>query len=135
MTDPLSAGLARTPLVDGAALVTAPWLRWLAQLVTGSSGFTLARTAVADRDYTVQPTDVLVAFTALTAPRTLTLPTAVGRAGMALVLKDESGQAGTHHVLVQPVGGQMIENALTMSLTMGYEMLAIYSTGAGWAIW
>ncbi|MEJ0072632.1 MAG: hypothetical protein WDN27_00875 [Candidatus Saccharibacteria bacterium] len=52
---------------------------------------TTTRQGVSDTDYTVTSRDTIVAITALTAPRTITLPDPTLYPGKNIIIKDESG--------------------------------------------
>lgn len=92
----------------------------------------LQRTAVADAAYSALVTDHLIAYTTLTAPRTVTLPTAVGTLGQVIVVKDETGNAGTQTITVAAQAGQTIDGAASKAITTAYGSLRVYSTGAAW---
>ena len=90
------------------------------------------RTAVADVAYTALVTDHLIAYTALTAPRTVTLPTAVGATGQVIVVKDESGSAGTQTITIATTASQTIDGAATKTITTAFGLLRVYSNGVEW---
>ena len=90
------------------------------------------RTAVADAAYAALVTDHLIAYTTLTAPRTVTLPTAVGTLGQVIVIKDEGGNAGTQTITVAAQAGQTIDGAATKTIATAYGSLRCYSNGAVW---
>ncbi|HEY5667718.1 MAG TPA: right-handed parallel beta-helix repeat-containing protein [Candidatus Saccharimonadales bacterium] len=100
------------------------------------SGFVAGRTAIADASYSALGTDVVIAYTSLTAARTVTLPLASGvAAGSTLTIKDESGNAGTFNITVQRGGGSdTIDGATSKVINTAYGVLRIYCTGTGWAV-
>jgi predicted hotdog family 3-hydroxylacyl-ACP dehydratase len=77
--------------------------------------------------------DNLIGVTAVTAGSQIDLFDAsdVG-AGYLLSIKDESGNAGTNNVIIDASGSQTIDGAATVTITVGYGSLEIYSDGANW---
>lgn len=87
-------------------------------------------TSVNNANYTVLPSDSLVAFTALTAARTVTLPgPAAVQQGRQFVIKDESGacSAGNSITIAATVDG-----VVNPKLTSAYAKLYLYSNGTNW---
>jgi len=93
------------------------------------------RTIVADAAYSVLTTDYLIAYTTLTAARTITLPTAVGVTGQQYIIKDESGNATTNHITVATTSSQTVDGASTASISAAYGIVRVYSNGANWFTW
>lgn len=91
------------------------------------------RTAVADVDYTAHASDYLIAYTALTAPRTATVPENA-TAGTTYVFKDESGVASIHNITIDAAGADTIDGAATVTITSNYGRRVIYSSGADWFV-
>lgn len=104
-----------------------------------NSRLSLKGTNVNDANATISATDTLVAMTALTAPRTLTLPAAntVATGRRVLVIKDESGQAGTHNITVQRAGSDTLEGGVTSKvINTNHGVLRLYSNGSTqWYLW
>jgi hypothetical protein len=101
--------------------------------VAGPQKYT-KKTTVADTAYTILATDYYVAVTSLTAGRTLTLPSAstVGD-GFVLVIKDESGAAGTSNITVsRATAPQTIDGATTAVISTNYGALQLRSNGTNW---
>jgi hypothetical protein len=72
----------------------------------------------------------IVAVTDTTAARTITLPAANGvPAGWTVVVKDESGAAGTNNITVQRAGADDIEGVATKVINANYGLLRLYSGG------
>lgn len=93
----------------------------------------LKRTPVADVNYTVLDTDYLAAYTSITAARVVSLPTAVGRAGRIVWVKDESGAASVvNTITIDPSGAQTIDGAATIAIVTPYGRASLYSDGANW---
>jgi hypothetical protein len=96
---------------------------------------TSKRTTVADTTYTILVSDYYVAVTSLSAPRTLTLPSAsTAGAGFRLIVKDESGAAGTHNITVARSGSQTIDGATNQIISTNYGVLRLISTGSNWSV-
>lgn len=94
-------------------------------------GMQYKRTAVTI-NYTVQVDDYLIAYTALAAPRTVTLPTAALVTGQTYIIKDEAGAASTNNVTVTTTGGQTIDGGANKAITANYGSLTVYSNGINW---
>jgi len=112
-------------------------------LFTGSptSGFdvrtsqSINRTTIADADYTVLDTDYLVAYTSISAPHTVNLPTAVGRTGRVVEVKDESGSAGVvNTITIDPSGAETIDGAATLVIATARGRACLYSDGVNWQV-
>jgi hypothetical protein len=95
----------------------------------------IKRTTVSDAAYSVLTTDYLIAYTTLTAARTVTLPTAVGVTGQEYIIKDESGNAVTNHITIATTSSQTIDGASTASIITAYGVVRVYSNGAQWFTW
>jgi hypothetical protein len=75
--------------------------------------------------------------TSLTAPRTLTLPSAsTAGAGFLVVVKDESGAAATHNITVQraSASGQLVDGAAGQVISTNYGVMRLISTGSNWSV-
>jgi hypothetical protein len=96
-----------------------------------NGGVQLKRTAVAG-DYTVLPTDYLVAETDTSSPRTILLPAANSvPAGQTFQIVDESGGAAANPITVAAAGADTIDGAATAAITTNYGTLKLYSDGVG----
>lgn len=96
-----------------------------------------SRTAVNDTNYTALASDRTIAFAAITAARTLTLPAASSfPVGVRLVVLDESGACSPAlPVTVVRSGGDLVNGATSTSLSTAFGYLALISNGAGrWTI-
>jgi len=97
------------------------------------------RTTVADVNKTVATTDALIAYTTLTAPRTVTLPTvASATLGMTagdiriFKIKDESGSCNTTNTITLSVsGGATIDGAATYVMNSSYGYTEVYCISGG----
>ncbi len=102
---------------------------------TGASGF--GRTQVSDAAYTALATDRSVAYIALTAARTVTLPAASAYpAGATLTILDESGAcSATNTLTLAAAGTDKINGAASAVIAVGYGYLALESNTANkWTI-
>ena len=99
---------------------------------------TTSLTPVNDTNYTCNSDDKVVAYTALTAARTVTLPLAAGYApGQRLTVMDQAGVCtASNTITVLPIGGDFI-NGLTASpaLNAAHAFLGFVSNGANaWTV-
>lgn len=97
-------------------------------------GMQYNRTAVGNVNYTILPTDFIVAYTSLSATRTATLPTAASVAGQTYLVVDEAGTAASHSLVVACNGSETINGASTYSVSTNYGYVAVYSDGANWHV-
>lgn len=100
---------------------------------------TTLRTAVADTNYTVLTTDAVVAYSTLSAARTITLPTLASAttditAGQMRIftVKDESGSCSTINTLTVSVsGGATIDGAASYVINLPYGSVSFYAVSGG----
>jgi hypothetical protein len=92
----------------------------------------LSRMAVSDAGYSVQSSDYFIAYTALSAARTVTLPAAATMTNRIIVIKDESGAAGTYSIIVNVTAGGTIDGASSKTITANYGSMEVYSSGSQW---
>ena len=105
------------------------------QINSGSlGGIRLARTQVADSDYTALITDSLIAYSSISAARVVTLPAAAAAgAGFVLIVKDESGSAsGANTITVDGDGAETIDGAADAEIDSAYGSIRLYSNGSQW---
>jgi len=94
-----------------------------------------ARTAVSDAAYSVLTTDRLVAYTALTAARTVSLPAASAYpTGVILWIVDESGAcSASKTITINRASSDTIDGATSAALNGAYQAVALESNGSnGW---
>lgn len=92
---------------------------------------TAVHTVAPDANYTVLATDTIVAYTTLTAARTVTLPSAGSvPAGKQFAIKDESGNCSVSNTLT--ISGT-IDGASNIVLNTAYASLRLYSNGTSWS--
>jgi len=101
----------------------------------GATGITF----VSDAVHTLLKDETIIAYTAITAPRIITLPpsaTMVQKGPKNQVnsfyLKDQSGAAGTHSLTLQPTGGQLFDGATSFVLNTNYDSVHFYTDGSNW---
>lgn len=98
-----------------------------------NGSISIKRSTVNDTAYTILNTDHVIAVTALSAARTLTLPTvASAKEGKLFRIKDESGNAGTFNITVDGNGSETIDGALTKVISSNYGSINIYCNGSAW---
>lgn len=89
-----------------------------------------------DANYTLLNTDIGVAFTGLTATRTVTLPPKADVPdGKVYIIKDMSGNASnTIKITIDPDSTDVIDNALTFDMTTPWQSITIFKRNTGWWI-
>jgi Major tropism determinant N-terminal domain len=103
----------------------------LSEVVTSS------RTVVSDAAYTVLATDRMVAYTALTALRVVTLPaSSTYPTGTRLLIVDETGNCSvTTTLTVSAAGTDTIDGAASAVVNQAYGFVGIESNAAGeWTV-
>jgi hypothetical protein len=100
--------------------------------IAGSVG--VQRTALADTNATLGIGHCYVAFSAQTAARTITLPTATTCSGRIYIISDELGVTGAFPITVTTTSAQMIDNFSTYILNANYGSVTLISTGTKWKI-
>lgn len=102
-----------------------------------SEVITNTRTQVNDAAYTVQTTDRMVAFIALSAARTVSLPAAASfPTGVRLIVIDESGACSSSNAItVARAGADLVNGSTTAVISVAYGYMAIESNGTNkWTI-
>ena len=94
----------------------------------GNMGWSRIATAV-DVNTT---TEVIVGVTDTSIARTITLDTDDVIAGRVIIVKDESGAAGTNNITVATEGAETIDGAASVDITVNYGALRVYSDGTNW---
>ena len=93
--------------------------------------------AVSDAAYTALATDRMIAYTALTAARTVTLPAASAfPTGTKLLVVDESGAcSATNTITVARAGSDTINGATSAVIATAYGYVALESNGSSkWTV-
>lgn len=89
-------------------------------------------TTVANIDHTASSASGIILYTSLSTGRTVTLPTAKTCKGKEIVIKDGSGQAGTHNITIDGNSDETIDGAATNVISTNYGVRTVKSTGTGW---
>jgi hypothetical protein len=91
------------------------------------------RRAVADVNATLATSDYLLAFTSMSAARTVTLPAASTAPNQFFIIKDESGSASIINFisLIGTVDGGVNPTIITI----GRGVYRLYSNGTNWYTW
>ena len=95
------------------------------------------RTAVADAAYSALVTDRIVAYTAITAARAVSLPSAASYpTGTALWIVDESGACSpSKTITVGRAGSDLIDGAVSFAISAAYAGVELESNGSNaWTI-
>jgi len=103
----------------------------LAEVVTNT------RTSVSDANYTAQTTDRMIAYTALTAARAVTLPVASAfPTGTRLLVIDETGNCSSiNAITLNRAGSDTISGGTSVVINLPYGFAAIESNGSNaWTI-
>lgn len=74
----------------------------------------------------------IIGVTDTGAPRTVTLASAETDSGKIIIVKDESGGAGTNNITVATEGAETIDGAATAVISTNFGVLRIYSDGTDW---
>lgn len=93
------------------------------------------RVEVDDAAYTVTSSDFLVVYTALSAGRTVTLPTSIANSGRVIIIADEAGGAAADNITIDPEGAATIEGNATLAIAADYGVARLYSDGTNWFEW
>ncbi|MGB4759186.1 MAG: glycosyl hydrolase [Candidatus Saccharimonadales bacterium] len=91
---------------------------------------TAVRTTVANANYTLAANDTIVAYTSISAARTVTLPTASSvQIGKQFIIKDESGSCSGGNTIT--ITGT-IDGGTNYVLNAAYAKAVLYSNGTNW---
>jgi hypothetical protein len=102
-----------------------------------SETITNTRTAVSDANYTAQTTDRSIAYTAITAARTVTLSSAASYpTGTQLLILDESGScSATKTITIAAAGSDTVDGGANGVISSAYGYLALQSNGSNkWTV-
>lgn len=97
-------------------------------------GIKVKRTATAG-DYNVTETDVIIGVTDTSAPRTIGLPSSIVADGKIVIIKDESGGAGTNAITISTESGETIDGNPSTEINTDYGVIRLYSDGSNWFTW
>jgi len=90
------------------------------------------RTAVADADYTALTTDYIISYTSMTTAHTITLVALTGATAtnpQPVIIKDESGLAGTNNITIAAPSGKTIDGASSVVINTAYGFKKLYYNG------
>jgi hypothetical protein len=129
------AGLTSNTVPVGSLATTGTpsattFLNGVGAFITPVSGF--SRIAVADVNYTITVTTAtILAYSSITAARTLTLPAATTQ-GQLIWIVDESGSLSSSiYLTIQHAGTDTIEGQTSFVLTGQYAAICLASNGSG----
>ena len=133
-------GIVRLKVIDDSALTE--YLRLDAtngikstvvpQVLTTQSGRIVGVTSVDDAAYEALATDYIIAYTALSAARTVTFTDALCTDGRTYHVKDEAGASGTWNITLDPEGATPVDGAATAIICGDYNSLTIYCHSNAW---
>jgi hypothetical protein len=95
---------------------------------------TLQRVGVNDANYTATSSNYLIGFTSISAGRTVTLPAASSMINKTIIVKDESGSAGTYNITVDGAGSETIDGVATKVINTNFGSITVYSNGVNWFV-
>jgi hypothetical protein len=100
-----------------------------------TGGMVLNHTGVADTDYTALTTDYIIAYTSLSANRTVTLPNALCTPGRFFVILDESGNSSpTKEIIIAPTAGTTIVGQTNFILANPYNSVYVFCGNSAWYV-
>jgi len=82
--------------------------------------------------YTTDVNDVIIGVTSTAAARTISTTAADQIAGRVLIIKDESGAAGTNNITFDPAGAVTVDGAATKLVNANYGVIRMYCDGTNW---
>lgn len=99
-----------------------------------SSGRVKNLKLIADSDYTADFYDDIIAYSALSAMRTVNLPDSLMFPGRVFTIKDACGGAGGTNITINPEGGTLIDGAASFAINVNYGSIDVFSDGTNWFI-
>jgi hypothetical protein len=118
----------------GGTLLTTGSINTITNKTLGSAT-KLSRTTVADANLTTTTTtNPIIAYTSISAARTVTLlAAATAGAGRVHIIKDESGScSGANTITIDGNAAETIDGAATLALSTAYAVARIYCNGSAW---
>jgi hypothetical protein len=97
-------------------------------------GQIIKRTPVADAGHTLAVGEYLIAYTSITAARTVDLPAVASvPAGSVFIVKDESGAVtGVNKITIDPNLAETIDGVATLDIVTAYGAVEFYTNGSAW---
>jgi len=86
-------------------------------------------------DYTTSWGDYLIQVDTSSNPVTITLASAMAETGVALIVKDYGGNAGTNNITVATEGTETIDGATSKTIATDYGKLRVYCPQTNWMTW
>jgi len=88
------------------------------------------------QNYTLMPSDYVVAVSNLSASKVMTLPSASSMgAGKLFIIKDQSGTASqSNYIQILPQSGEFIDGGSDYKVKSPYESVMLVSNGSSWFI-
>jgi hypothetical protein len=97
---------------------------------TGLGSLNLKRTSTGVNYLTAN--DYYVGVINTDVPRTITLSSADTQNGRTIIVKDETGGAGTNNITIDTQGAELIDGLATIVISAGYGVARLYSNGINW---
>lgn len=95
----------------------------------------LTRTTYTSAGGTTADEDIAAITATSASPIYILLATADLADGKTFVIKDEGGGAGTGGIVIAGEGGETIDGMASVTITVDYGILRVYSDGANWFTW
>jgi hypothetical protein len=76
--------------------------------------------------------ETIIGVTDTSAARTITMSTSDMKPGRILIVKDESGAAGTNNITVDTQGAETVDGQDSVTITADYGVVRVYSNGSNW---
>jgi hypothetical protein len=130
--DTLKLNTVRTGDAADSALVWHSATKAVRKVVQTGISNLLNRVTVSDANYTATSADYLIAYVSLTTGRTVNLPAANTMTNRTLIIKDESGSAGTNNITIDGLGSETIDGSLTKVINSNFGSVTFYSNGSVW---
>ena len=124
-----NAELANAAVTAAKADLTGAWLH--TGNLAANGGFTV-KVTVSNVSYTALVSDVVIAITDTTAPRTVTLPALSGNTGKMFIIKDATGGAATNNITIDANAAETIDGAATQLINANYGSVTIVADVGGW---
>ena len=100
--------------------------------INASAVATVSYHLVTSASYSATATDRIIGVNFAGAVTITLVSTASVPAGTVVIVKDESGNAGTNNITINPQGGQTIEGVSDQVIVGNYDLRQMYSNGSNW---